>query len=303
MGYGYRSLLLSDASAPYTFLRLHGSFLKNKLTYTTTWAVLQYLERVAPVNYNNKEAMFRRLGARFSYLHYQPKHWLGIGLFDGSTWDSQRNSHPSSIEFYSPHAFIFTEDGIRNHILGMNGHIDPFKFASIYGQLALNTRSGGKALQAGVKFTPLEGLMIQAEWNEVGSAFYYSSKNPSQNGIKVTEPFEAGTLTQDFYQHNDQSLGHPLGVGVQELTIRAYYRFRDFFVSGVYHSMKKGQPLFNASIDYFQFEGGYIINPKSNMMIALGNINRTERNGVSALLDTYTYLAFRTSLLNRYLDF
>ena len=303
VGYGYRSLLLSDASAPYTFLRLHGSFLKNKLTYTTTWAVLQYLERVAPVNYNNKEAMFRRLGARFSYLHYQPKHWLGIGLFDGSTWDSQRNSHPSSIEFYSPHAFIFTEDGIRNHILGMNGHIDPFKFASIYGQLALNTRSGGKALQAGVKFTPLEGLMIQAEWNEVGSAFYYSSKNPSQNGIKVTEPFEAGTLTQDFYQHNDQSLGHPLGVGVQELTIRAYYRFRDFFVSGVYHSMKKGQPLFNASIDYFQFEGGYIINPKSNMMIALGNINRTERNGVSALLDTYTYVAFRTSLLNRYLDF
>ena len=85
VGYGYRSLLLSDASSPYTFLRLNGSFFKNKLTYTTTWAVLQYLERVATVNYNSKEAMFRRLGARFSYLHFEPVHWFGVGAFDGST--------------------------------------------------------------------------------------------------------------------------------------------------------------------------------------------------------------------------
>jgi len=303
IGYGHRSLLLSDASAPYTFLRLHGSFFKNKLTYTTTWAVLQYLERVASVNYNNKEAMFRRLGARFSYLHFQPKHWVGIGLFDGSTWDWRRNSHPSSIEYYSPHAFLYTENGIRNHILGLNAHLDPLKFASLYGQLALNTRSGGDAYQIGLKLNPFSGLQIQVEYNDINSAFYYSSKNPNLNSIIVTEPFQAGTLTQDYYQHNDQSLGHPIGTAVQELLLRVNYRFRDLFVSGAYHSMKKGQPLFLATVDYFQFEGGYIINPKSNASIAIGNINRTERNGVKAMLDTYTYIAFRTSLLNRYLDF
>lgn len=303
VGYGHRSLLLSDASAPYTFLRLHGSFFKNRLTYTTTWAVLQYLERVAPINYNNKEAMFRRLGARFSYLHFQPKSWFGIGLFDGSTWDWRRNSHPSSIEFYSPHAFLYSENGIRNHIIGLNGHLDPFKFASLYGQLALNTRSGGEALQLGMKLNPITGFQLQLEYNGVGPAFYYASKDPSLNTIIVTEPFQTGTMTQDYYQHNDQSLGHPIGVAVNEFIVRANYRVRDFFVSAAYHNMVKGSPLFVAEVYFIQLETGFIINPKSNASIAIGNINRTERNGVSAMLDTYTYVAFRTSLLNRYLDF
>ncbi|MEQ9188211.1 MAG: hypothetical protein RLP15_10795 [Cryomorphaceae bacterium] len=302
LGYGHRSMLLSDVSAPYPLLRVHLSFLKDKLTYTTTWAVLQSLERIAP-NYNNKEAMFRRLGGRFSYLHFEPVHWAGIGVFDGSTWTWRDNNHPSSIEYYLPYGALYTGNGIRNHVLGLNGHVSPFSSLNIYGQFAVQTRTNGKAAQIGARFSGLpEGLILNLEYNHTGVGFYYDGEGDARGTI-ITEPFQAGTDALDYYQHNDQSLAHPILMSNDEFLVRISYRFKDAFVRGSYHNVSKLPLMTGHSQDYFNFELGYTINPKSNAQIVVGNINRTERDGVRSMIDTYTYVAFRTNLINRYRDF
>lgn len=309
LGYGYRSMLLSDVSSPYPFLRAHMSMLNGKLTYTTTWAVLQGLERVAPVNYNNKEASFRRMGARFSYLHFQPKHWWGIGVFDGSTWHWRDNNHPPSIEYYFPYGLVYFGDGVLNQVTGLNGFIRPAKFIDVYGQYAWNRNSGGVAYQIGVKWQGAPEnltLTIELNGNDQG-AYYHDEQNPT---LILDEPFGVDPDFEHYYQHNDHGLAHPFLVEMTEFLVHLDYQWRDFFVRSGYHRFNQNPTLVAASTHWFNGELGFIINPRSNAQVVLGHIHRsaerplpTAAGAINTLNEQYTYLAFRTALFNRYLDF
>lgn len=302
LGYGYRSMLLSDVSSPYPFIRTHLSFWGGKISYSSTWAVLQSLERVAP-NYNDKEAMFRRLGARFTYLHFQPRSWFGIGFFDGSTWTWRDNSHPSGVEYYLPYSGLAAGNSIRLHLMGFNGFVRPIDPMTIYGQWAVQTSAGAMVGQLGAKWTGLPaGLQVTLEWNHTGEAGYFNGEGASQTTI-IAEPLQEGTNALDYYQHNDHSLGHPLMVASDEWLARVQYRLRDFVVRASYHRVSKYPMFIDHTQDFFQFEAGYIVKPKTNLQVVLGNINRTERNGVYSMIDTYTYFAIRTNLFNNYRDF
>jgi len=298
IGYGHRSLFLSDVSAPYPFLRTHLSFFEGKLTYSETWAVLQSLERIAP-NYNDKEAMFRRLGGRFSYLHFQATSWLGLGFFNGTTWKWRDNNHPSDISFYMPLGGVYAPSGTRNQLSGLNAEVRPISWLSMYGQFGMNHR-GGELAQLGLRVADLiPGLNVRLEYNRIGNNAYF---NELGNNLVIQEPFLM-TDALDYYQHNDQGLGHPFLVNVNEVLVHMRYRWRDFFASGVYHNFNRVTSYGQTGIDLFQFEAGYIINPRSNAQIVIGNINRTERRATTSSLDTYNYFAFRTQLFNTYRDF
>lgn len=305
VGYGYRSLLLSDASAPYPFLRAQVSFWKNRITYTTTWAVLQSLDRVSDKNYANKEALFRRLGGKFNYLHFQPLHWLGIGLFDGTTWTWRRNSNPN-LEYYMPYGWLYTGTGVRNHLIGLNYFVSPLSFLTLYGQQAWNTVGGGYASQFGAKVNIGTNLQFLVEWNNVTSGLYFTNRDTADNYVQINELFQPGTAVLDYYQHNDQMLGHPMGVPLDEFLFRVNYRIRDFVVSAALHSTEQQLDKKKVNIRFFQMEGGYIINPRSNAQLMVGMIRRTEETNPTLrppLQTNYTYIAFRTNLFNRYLDF
>jgi hypothetical protein len=304
VGYGYRSILLSDASTPYPFLRAQFSFWQNRITYTTTWAVLQSLDRIAPKSYNSKEVMFRRLGARFSYLSFQPASWFSLGLFDGTTWTWRGNSSPASIEYYTPQAFLYTGNGIRNHISGLNGQVTLFKMLQGYGQYAINHGGRGQAAQLGVKlFGPVRNMIIQLEYNKVGQSFYYSSADSNATTF-IDEPLQKGTNELDYYQHNDLILGHPMGVALDEVIVKTSYQLRDFMASFSMNYTRQNAVNNPKTIRFLQIEGGYIINPKSNAQIVGGLIQRSEVTPNSAQLnELYPYIAFRTNIFNRYLDF
>lgn len=306
VGYGHRSLFLSDASAAYPFLRWQLSFWKNRISYTTTWAVLQSLDRIAPINYNSKEAMFARLGARFSYLHFQPWHWIGVGLFDGTTWTWRHNSEPMSIEYYMPHGFLYTGTGIRNHVVGLNGFVSPTKYFTGYAQFGVNTIASGRAVQLGVRAHNLVGFSAVVEFNKISQGFYHNGFSSTFGGSEavITEPFGAATRAVDYYQNNDQFLAHPMGVQLTEFLVKANYRYRDFTASASYYRIVK-TPIVNANnlVELMQFEVGYIINPKSNAMIVGGLINRNETWANQLMTANYPYISFRTTLFNRYLDF
>lgn len=306
VGHGYRSMLLSDATSPYPFLRGQFSFWKNRITYTTTYAVLQSLDRIVNAPGAAKEPPFNRLGARFSYLSFQPAPWMSLGFFDGTTWTWRRNSSPQSIEYYSPHAFIYTGTGIRNHIVGMNGQATLFGIIQGYGQYAMNTRGRGQAAQVGAKiFGPLRNMQIIVEYNRVGQNFYYYADD-STGTIFIEEPLQSGTSPLNYYQNNDLMLGHPFGVAMEEFILRGQYRLRDVFANGAVHITNFNSVTQPRSVFLVKSELGYIINPKSNAQFVMGVILRRAESAVSPALnanETYPYLAFRTNLFNRYMEF
>lgn len=304
VGYGYRSMLLSDASTPYPFFRAQFSFWKNRIAYSTTWAVLQSLDRIAPKSYNSKEVMFRRLGARFSYLSFQPSSWFSLGFFDATTWTWRGNSSPASIEYYTPQAFIYTGNGIRNHISGLNGQVTLFKMLQGYGQYAINYGGRGEAAQFGLKvFGPVRNMIIQFEYNKVGQSFYYSSVD-SNNTVFIEEPLQKGTNELDYYQNNDLIMGHPMGVALDEVIFKTSYRLRDFMGSVSVNYTRQNSVSNPKTIRFLQVEGGYVINPKSNAQLIVGVIQRSETSPNSGVInELYPYIAFRTNIFNRYLDF
>jgi len=264
--------------------------------------MLQSLERLSD-GISGNEDLFARQGARFSYLHLQPKHWFGIGLFDATSWTFFKNSTPRNALFFSPHAFAYNQKGIVNHLMGLNTHINPLPFLMAYTQVATNTRNATNlGYQFGLKILdPIPGLSITLEYNHVAAGMY-ESNNSADSLYASQEPFQ-NPETLNYFQHNDQMLAHPLGVESNETLLRVQYRLRDFMISGAYNHVLKTKSLTAVDSDYFQFEAAYVFNTRSNAQLVFGHINRAEQKSPSALQDTYTYLAFRTQLTNRYLDF
>lgn len=302
LGYGYRSVLLSDVSAPFPFVRFQFSFLEDRLTYTTTYAVLQSLER-SPDGNPNKEDLFKRQGGRFSYLHFQPSHWLGVGLFDATTWTWHENARPLNALYFSPHAFAYNKTGVVNHLIGLNAHLNPLPFLMTYTQVATNTKNAANiGFQFGAKLLePIPGFILTLEFNATRAGLYES--NSGADTLFATDEVFQNLNTLNYYQHNDQMLAHPIGGDMNEAIVRAQYRIRDFMVTGAYNYVQKRITGFQINSDYLQFEVGYVINPRSNGQIVFGNINRVERKAQGNLQESYTYFAFRTNLTNRYFDF
>lgn len=297
LGHGYRSMLLSDVSAPYTFVRMHLTFLNERVSYTTTWAVLQSLDKFGRLEDASGERLFQRLGARFSYLSVHPNHRVEFGLFDGTTWTWRDNNHPISVEYFSPHAWLYTGSGIRNHMVGLNAKFTPHKWLTCYGQMARNTGTRSNGYQLGIKsFGILPMLSIRAEYNVTGPSLYYH--HPDSANTMIAELFQEGTAAIDYYQHNDQVLAHPFGTASRELLLRVAYRWRDFNVGGRWTRINRQG---DGQVFYQNYEVSYIVNPMSMGEIVLGYTMRSDTKMPEQL--NYPYIAIRTNLFNRYQDF
>lgn len=81
IGNGYRSLLLSDNSAPFLYLQAGLSLFENKLNYHANWSSLQTLVKV----HGNPggDDLFAKKQANFNYLSIKPNSLFEIGLFEG----------------------------------------------------------------------------------------------------------------------------------------------------------------------------------------------------------------------------
>lgn len=294
LGYGHRSLLLSDANAPFAQLRWQHGFWRGRLTFSTTYAVLQSLERIAP-NYGNKEASFSKFGGRFSYLHWQPNHRLGLGIFNGSNWRLARNSMPSAF-YYSPVGW--GGDALTN-LVGINTFVRPTKWLRLYGQAALNANSYGGGVQLGAQVSePVKGLWLRAEFNALQPGLYNSSAAADSLGEWLDAPAAA------YYQHNDQSLGHPMGLGLNEWLALGRYRLGDFFTEFTFiHTVKLPNPAGTNNVAFARAEVGYIINRATMLQLVAGVLVRKERWQQQSLNDNYPYLSLRTNIFNRPTEF
>ena len=252
IGDGYRSLLLSDNTFNYPYLRIQTTFWKVQYTNLyTEFQDINYFLNNGLDNYDQMGYAKKYMSAHYLSVNINKK--LNISLFESVVW--RMNHAPGSngfdINYLNPIAMLrpieFSVNSPDNVLVGINGKYKmPFS-SYLYGQLVLDEFSlndlqernefwGNKfGFQFGVKaFNVLDvnNLTFQAEYNYV-RPYTYAHHNPQQN-----------------YAHYNQPLAHPLGANFSELLLMGNYRWKKWELSGKMIFAKYGSSFENDSISY-----------------------------------------------------
>ena len=334
IGDGYRSLLMSDIGSPYPYLKLNTQFWK--LKYTNTFMALKDVrQEVAGVG-----GSYRTKYMANHYLSLNLTKRFNIGLFESVIWqnDSGRGfdiNYLNPVIFYRSIEFSSGERG-GNAIIGMTGKYKWSNQIDFYGQWVIDEFStsevfGGKqswknklGYQLGVKYFDafnVQNLYLQAEYNQVRPYTY------SHNDIVLN------------YGHNNQSLAHPWGANFRELVMIARYKkdrvygsaklvlgkrgfdlniAKDsaYYGGDIYRSeydrpyengVKIGQGNTTTSV-FTELEGGYIVNPVTNLKLFASVIYRNfnpQVNTADVFKNSTTWLnvGIRTDIFNWYYDY
>ena len=214
LGDGYRSLFLDDVGSNYLFLRLNTRL--GKFNYQNL-----FMELVPQYTRGADQLLPRKYAAiHHLSMHVTPR--LNIGLFESIVFARKDHfdfSYLNPIILYR--SVEQTNGSPDNAMMGMNVKIStPWKMM-IYGQVLLDEFSYNQmkkktgwwankyGLQLGLKRTDLFGikhLLIQPEFNLI-RPFTYSYQD------SVSE-----------YSHYNQSLAHPYGANLIEMSLLLQYR-------------------------------------------------------------------------------
>ncbi len=227
IGNGYRSLLLSDNSFNYPFLRIQTTF--GKIQYTNLYAELQDINYFLNNSIDNADQIgFPKKYISSHYLSLQANKKLNISLFESVVW--RMNHAPGNtgfdINYLNPIILLrpveFSVNSPDNIILGLNMSYNLLKSSCIYSQIILDEFSltelrkdkgfwaNKYGYQLGYKKFNLFGidnLLLQTEYNYV-RPYTYAHHNPLQN-----------------YAHYNQPLAHPLGANFSEKILMLKYRY------------------------------------------------------------------------------
>ncbi|WP_034888528.1 hypothetical protein [Gillisia sp. Hel_I_29] len=333
IGDGYRSLLMSDGASPYPYLKLNTSFWK--LKYSNTWMALRDVREEV-----SGEGSYRVKYMANHYLSLNLTKRLNIGLFESVIWQNDNGrgfdvAYLNPVIFYRSIEFSTGQNG-GNAIIGLTGKYKFSNNINAYGQWVIDEFStseifGGQqswknklGYQLGIKYFDafnVPNLYLQAEYNQVRPYTY------SHNSIVLN------------YGHNNQSLAHQWGSNFREFIAIARYRkdriygsakviigkrgfdFNNTFEPVAYggdiytsekqrpyeYGVKIGQGNTTTSL-YSELEGGYIINPVTNLKIFGSVIYRDfdPSQNTSTTFNNYTvWLNFgvRTDIFNWYFDY
>jgi hypothetical protein len=224
IGNGYRSLLLSDYSHNYFYLKFN----------TRVWK-FQYqniFAEMAPTTtlFNAGDKLLPKKYTATHYLAFKPNTKFEIGLFETVVF--ARENH-FEFQYLNPvilyRAVEHFLDSPDNVILGLNAKWNPIKGISLYGQLVLDefklsevkkqsgwwaNKFGG---QIGIKYINvmnIDHLDLQVEYNVVRPYTY------AHRDTLVSLP----QYSVSSYSHSNQPLAHPLGANFKEWLIIARYK-------------------------------------------------------------------------------
>ena len=219
IGNGYRSLILSDFAAPYTFLKLNLKIWK--LNYTNIFAQMSASGQIPGDIYIPKKYM------AFHHLSLNITKNLNIGIFETEMFGKRGTDSTAQfdINYLNPvifYRYVESDLGSQdNAILGMDYKWNFLKHFSFYGQFVLDeflidhVRKGDgfyankQAVQVGLKYINAFGvknLDLQGEMNII-RPYTYSHNDKYTN----------------FANYN-QSLAHPMGANLREFIMIARYQ-------------------------------------------------------------------------------
>ncbi|UKJ08266.1 hypothetical protein [Solitalea lacus] len=340
IGDGYRSLLLSDATAPYPYLKLTGTVWN--LRYMIMWS--QMIDRESPkLDYQNG---YRKKWGVFHYLDWNISPKVSVGLFENIIWmdaDSLGKrgfdwSYLNPLLFFRP--VEFANGSPDKALVGLTAKYKMLPKFTWYGQFALNEFTaeeffGGNGYWANKWGTQIgfrsfdlfkiPNLHFQGEMNIV-RPYTYTARIPIVEG--VVNP-NNGKPTNN-YVHFSQPLAHPWGANFEEfLGIVNYtwkrFDFRGQFSYGYYgldpeglnygkdvlkpydtrvsdYENKIGQGI-TTNLYYGDVKVAYVLNSKYNLRIETGLTYRNEQNDVAPNKSTIISIGLRSSFRNLYYDF
>lgn len=225
IGNGYRSLLLSDYSNNYLYLKLNTRIWK--FQYQNIFAELSPTTAIALRNGDN---LLPKKYSAMHYLAFKPNTAFEVGLFESVIF-----ARPDHFEFQYLNPVILyraiehTIGSPDNVILGLNTKWNPIRGISLYGQFVMDEfklsevkkQSGWWAnkfgIQAGLKYINALGidhLDLQIEYNAV---------RPYTYAHRDTLPGSTNASVANF-SHSNQPLAHPLGANFRELIVIAQYK-------------------------------------------------------------------------------
>ena len=324
IGDGYRSLLLSDWSINYPYLR--AAFTFNKFQYSVMWS--QYISNVDKTQYN-KLGLFRKWAQTY-VLDWNATPGVTLSLFESVIWPDQTHTayrgKDVSPWLLSPVIFLHgnqSPSGLSNNdIVGFNAKAKIYPRTFVYGQFIVNqlgkfsswaNRTGAQiGIRSGDVFE-IPGLNILAEFNTV-RPYTYASGSPDVG-----------------YSNANQSLADPLGANFKEGIFTATYTYKNWWFraeglvasygidsgginyghsilavlppqSPVTGKVTTGQGL-ATNLTYADFKIAYILNPQSNLRIESGFTYRRETNSVSSYKDMIFYIGVRMSFKSLLYDF
>ncbi|MEO1626861.1 MAG: hypothetical protein AAFV25_17035, partial [Bacteroidota bacterium] len=216
IGHGFRSLLLSDFSNNYFYLKLNTRIWK--FHYQNIFAELDAISPNA-----NQDRLIPKKYVAAHYLSFRPNPRWSIGLFEAVVYHRENQFE---LQYLNPVVLYRTiEQGLDspdNILIGLNMHWDVFRRIRLYGQLVLDEfkfdellieRRGWWAnklgFQLGGKYIDAFGvdhLDLGAELNVV-RPYTFVHKDSSAN-----------------YTHQSQSLAHPLGANFREWSANIRYQ-------------------------------------------------------------------------------
>jgi len=330
-GDGYRSLLLSDNSYSYPFLKISTNVWK--LKYINLFTIFQDIHNQIPISTWTGIRGEVKYGS-FHYLSWNITKRLNIGLFESIIWQGKDSSgvrgydvnYLNPIIFYRP--VEFSLGSADNALLGLNVKLKIAKKQQFYGQIILDefllrevkARNGWWAnkqgFQVGFKSFDMfrfENLSFQTEFNYV-RPYTYSHGNSLQN-----------------YAHFNQPLAHPLGANFYESVSFLQYRFKNWlfewkFLYAVYGADTSGsnwggdifldyktprEQEYNnkiaqgikTTLRYADVRVSYLLLPEMNLRAEVGLSNRIQyASGGKTQRTNFIYIGLRTAISNVYYD-
>ena len=333
LGDGYRSLLLSDNASPYPYLQLNTTVWK--LKYTNTWMSLRDVRPEVTA-----DGSFRTKYMANHYLSYNVSKRLNLGFFETVVWEND-NDRGFDLNYLNPIVFyraIEFSTGSRggNALLGLTYKYKWSDRFNTYGQLLVDEFSSSDVLAK-------NGSYKNKTAYQLGAKYYQAFGVPNLNlqlEYNRARPFTYSHNTVVLnYGHNNQSMAHTLGTNFSELLAVARYRYERFYGSVKYIQATRGLEFMDPDSDVFyggsiygsedfregdlnhelgqgntvdfrhlELDGGYVINPASQLKIFARVIFRSFNPEVSEvpnqkLETTWWSLGLRTDLFNWYRDF
>ena len=328
LGDGYRSLLLSDNSNNYPYVRLQARIWK--FSYN--------------VLYNHYVNKFWYEVDGESQSKYSTVHYLGfntkklqIGLFDEITWLAKDTNFTRGfdLQYLNPLIFMrpleFAIGSPDNAMIGLNLKYKLYKNGYVYGQVALDDLNlhltadsnsqfyGNKyALQLGIwnkDIFNLKGLSYRFEWNNVRPYTYGHgvggniSLNYTHYYQPLTDPFGANfnEIISLFNYHNRRWYGILENLySVRGENPGVAYNNGENLWGGESNVVRFGVKTMQGTKTKYSFNqltAGYLLNPASRLSVE-GNIAyRSRTSSMVNQKEWYFGIGIKTNIYNFYHDF
>lgn len=303
IGYGYRSLLLSDNALAYPYARITQQWLKGRLQYTNIYAMFMNLVSASKTINPNAERLYQKKAASFHYLSFNPNKRINIGLFQSLIWqpgDSSNKQH-LSWEYFNPVMFgSIPSLGLdnRNDInIGADLRLKLNSSLSLYFQALLdhrqrnNQKTAGYAFQTGLNYFAafgIKGLHLQSEYTATHGDCYQSKDLTSQ------------------YTHYNQTIGYVPLEGSEFMGQASYRHKRWFMQTRIQQQQHIPDQVNKNTITLLSGFAGIIVNPAYNLQLSLGALVRKQKFATFSTGDNqtqYLFVTLRTSIYNFYYDY